>query len=105
MSPNIFSCDPEWFNKLRNEQPKVIVAVWGGEDEKVNKWLERLQEFEDKGVPVFVCDSRSCPSIAEKLGATQPGETIVFTAGSEKGRLSPGDDIEGSIEKVKGLTA
>jgi hypothetical protein len=101
--PNIFSCDADWFIKLKDEQPKVIVAVWAGEDEKVNNWLENLQKFEDKGVPVFVCDTRSCPTIAERLGAKEAGETIVFNKGIEKGRIVPTEKIEENIQKLSEL--
>ena len=102
MSPNIFSCSAEWFEKLKDEQPRVIVATWSEEGgEKLNEWLERLQKFEDEGVPVFVCDIESCPSIAEKLGARGGGETIVFERGVEKGRLSPGQDLEAELARVK----
>ena len=103
--PNIWSCDAAWFEKLKNEQPKVIVAVWDRESEsdKVNEWLEKLQKFEDEGTPVFVCD-KSCPGIVEKLGAKEGGETIVYAKGIEKGRLlHPSEDIEGSLSKVKEL--
>lgn len=101
--PNIFTCDSAWFTKLIEEQPKAIVALWAGEDEKVNQWLEKLQALEDEGIPVFVCDVQSCPGIAEKLGAKGGGETIVFQHGEEKGRITPAEDFEAELSKVKEL--
>lgn len=103
--PNIFSCSTEWFEKLKDDQARVIIATWkerGGE--KVNEFLERLQALEDEGIPVFVVDCDSCPTIAEKLKVTEDGEAIVFAHGVEKGRLTPKEDIEGSLKMVKELT-
>lgn len=103
--PNIFSCSPEWFEKLRAEQPKVVVATWSEKSSKKNnEWLEKLQGLEKEGIPVFVCDGDSCKSILEKLGTQGDGETIVFDHGVEKGRLTPGDDFEGDLSKVKEMT-
>jgi hypothetical protein len=42
--PNIFSCDADWFTRLKDEQPKVIVAVWAGEDEKVSELAGKSPE-------------------------------------------------------------
>lgn len=104
--PNIFSCSLEWFERLKDEQPKVIITTWkeaGGEP--VNKFLERLQTLEDQGVSIFVVDCDSCPTIAEKLKVTEIGETIIFTNGIEKGRVIPDEKtIEESLKRVKKLT-
>lgn len=102
--PNIFTCDAEWLEKLKKEQPKVVVALWKKEGgENINKWLETLQKLEHEGTPVFVCDGDSCPGISEKLGTNEAGETIVFSQGIEKGRVKPGENIEESLSKVKEL--
>lgn len=104
--PNIFSCSADWFKKLKDEQEKVVIATYqdsGGD--KVNEWLEKLQKLEEEGVPVFVVDCDSCPKIAESIGVKEVGETIVLAHGVEKGRVSPGEDIEGNLNKVKELTA
>lgn len=101
--PNIFSCSTEWFDKLSKEQPKVIIATWKEGNEKINEWLEKLQKLEDEGVSVFVVDTESCPGIAEKLGAKEGGETIVFEHGEEKGRVIPGEDLESELAKVREL--
>ncbi len=103
--PNIFSCDPEWFDKLVKETPKAVIATWnkaGGE--QTNKWLERLEKLENEGIPVFVCDGDSCKNITDKLGAKESGETIVFQNGKEVGRLAPGQDSESDFNKVKEMT-
>ena len=102
--PNIWSCDAEWFIKLRDEQPKVVVAMWSGDDERVNEWLEKLQAIEKEDVPVFVCDIQSCPAIGEKIGAKEGGETIIFKHGVETGRLAPGEDLETELAKVREMT-
>jgi hypothetical protein len=108
--PNVFSCNDQWFNRLKGEQPKVVIATWreaGGEKVsggKLNEFLERLQKFEDEGVPVFVVDCDSCPTIAEQLKVTEGGETVVFTGGVERGRTVPTDEgIEASLTEVKFL--
>lgn len=98
--PNIFTCDPQWVEKLKKGEDKVIVAVWCGSDEKCNRWLEKLAQMEEPGKPVFVIDMDSCPQVAESLGV-KAGETIVFNKGEEKGRVALSDDIEGDIAKVK----
>ena len=103
MAPNIFSCDPEWFKKLKDSQEKVVIASWCGGDEKCNQWLEKLAKLENEGLPVFVCDINSCPSIAESIKVTSPGETVVFSGGEEKGRLVPGEDFESDLKRVKEL--
>jgi hypothetical protein len=101
--PNIFTCDQEWFLKLKDEQPKVIVTLYRGEDDKLNEWLEKLNGLEDSGTALFVIHEGSCGSaMADKLGLKQDGETIVFKKGQEVGRLTP-DDIEASLSKVKEL--
>lgn len=100
--PNVFSCNPEWFKRLKDEQPNVVVAMWSSQDaDRTNKWLERLQLLEDENIPVFVCDLDSCPDIAEIVGASKSGETIVFRDGKEEARLEPSEDVERDIEKVK----
>lgn len=104
MSPNIFTCDPGWLEKLKSTQEKVVIAGWCGGDEKCNAWLEKLAELENEGVPVFVIDRDSCPQIAEKILITGPGQTVVFAHGEEKGRLTPSDNLEGDLETVRGLT-
>jgi hypothetical protein len=104
VSPQIFTCDPEWLSKLKDEQPKVVVALWTGQDENVNKWLEQLQKIEDEDVPVFVCDAVSCGAIKETLGANEGGETIVFRQGKEVGRLKPSENIEADIARVREFT-
>ena len=104
MSPNIFSCDPGWLKRLTDSQEKVVVTGWCGGDEKSNEWLEKLAKLEDEGIPVFVCDKDSCPSIAESIKLVKPGETVVFNKGEEKGRLVPGDDFDSDLKKVKELT-
>jgi len=103
--PNVFSCSTEWFEKLSKEQPRVIIATWKEGSDKVNEWLEKLQKLEDEGVPVFVVDTESCPAIAAKLETKEGGETIVFEHGEERGRVTPGEDLEEGIAKVKELTA
>ncbi|MDD5045371.1 MAG: hypothetical protein PHI12_06695 [Dehalococcoidales bacterium] len=105
MSPNVFSCSAEWFEKLKAEQPKVVVATWSEKaGAKNNKWLERLQELEKEGIPIFVCDGDSCKSILDKIGTQGAGETIVFGHGVEKGRLMPGENLEDDLGKVKEMT-
>ena len=104
MCPNIFSCSAAWFEKLSQEQAKVVVAVWsesGGP--KTNEWLERLQKLEAEGTPVFVCDGDSCPSIAQQINA-KAGETVVLEHGQEKARLTPGEDLEAELTKVREWT-
>lgn len=101
---NVFSCSDEWFKKLAKEQPKVVVAVWSeASGAKTNEWLERLQKLEDEGVPVFVCDGDSCPAIAEHIGA-KAGETVVLEHGVEKARLTPGEDLDVELGKVREWT-
>ncbi len=102
--PNIFSCSDEWFNKLAKGEPKVVVAVWsesGGP--KTNDWLERLQQLEKEGTPVFVCDGDSCPAIAQRINA-KAGETVVLEHGVEKSRLTPGEDLDAELGKVREMT-
>ena len=101
--PQIWSCDAEWYDKLKNEQEKVVVAVWSSHDEKVNPYLEKLQVLEDENIPVFIVDKDSCGSVAEKIGA-KPGETVIFKGGKEVGRVTLGENIEADIEKVRELT-
>lgn len=104
MCPNIFSCSAEWFEKLKDDQARVVIATWKeGAGDKANEWLERLQKLEDEGLPVFVVDTTSCPDIAERLGAKESGETIIFAQGVEKGRLAPGEDAEADLARVKEL--
>lgn len=102
--PNIFTCDPGWLERLKATQEKVIVTGWCGSDENCNKWVEGLAKLEEEGVPIFVCDIDSCPSIADKLGVKKGGETVIFAHGEEKGRLMPSDNLEGDLETVRGLT-
>lgn len=99
--PNIFSCNTEWFERLKEDQPKVVIAAWKEGNDRLNEWLEKLQKLEDEGVAVFVVDGDSCPSIIEKIGTKEDGETIVFENGVEKGRLTPSEDLEAELEKVK----
>ncbi len=101
---NVFSCDPEWFDKLLKEQPTAVVAKWNKADAaKTNEWLEKLQKLEDTGVPIFVCDGDSCQTITDKIGAKDSGDTIVFKGGKEVGRLAPSSDLQGSLDKVRDM--
>jgi endo-alpha-1,4-polygalactosaminidase (GH114 family) len=108
--PNIFSCSTEWFKRLKEQQPKVVIATWkeaGGEKvsaDKLNEFLEKLQKLEDGGIPIFVVDCDSCGTIAQELKITEAGEVIVFNNGVEKGRVVPTDDkIEADLSEVKSL--
>lgn len=47
--PNIWTCDPDWFDKLTSSMDKVVIAGWCGGDEKCNEWLERLAKLESEG--------------------------------------------------------
>ncbi len=102
--PNIWTCDLGWFERLKSQTDKVVIASWCGGDEKCNEWLERLAKIEEEGIPVFVIDKDSCPSIAESVKVTSPGETVVFSGGEEKGRVVPGDDFESDLRRVRELT-
>ena len=103
--PNVFTCDPGWLEKLKASQEKVVIAGWCGDDEKCNQWLEKLAKLEEEGIPVFIIDKDSCPAIAEKIQVTEPGQTVVFVHGEEKGRLTPsGNNLENDLETVRELT-
>jgi hypothetical protein len=101
--PNIWSCDPDWFEQMVQKEEKVAVVVWSGA--KDNEYLNKMGELEKQGIPVFVCDSRTCGPIAERLGLKEGGETIVFERGVEKGRVIPSEDAEGNFKRVQELTS
>jgi len=101
--PNIWSCDPAWFKQMVKKEEKVAVVVWSGE--KDNDYVKKMEELEKQGVPVFVCDSRTCGPIVEKLGLKDGGETIVFEKGVEKGRVISSEDVEGNFKRVQELTS
>ncbi len=97
--PNVFSCDAAWFERLRADQSKVVVAAWS-EKTGQNEWLERLQKLEIEGIPVFVIDCDSCESIAVQVGV-KAGETVVFANRRETGRLTPGEDLDKNLGEVR----
>jgi len=103
--PSVFTCSPDWARQLLKDQPKVVIATWSEKDsEKINEWLEKINKLEDEGIPVFVIDCDSCPRIGEELGVKEPGETLIYKEGAETGRLTPGEDLEAELAKVKEMT-
>ncbi len=100
MCPNIFSCDPKWFEKLKTDQKDVVVVGWCGDDEKCNAYVEEIAKLEARGIPVFVIDKDSCPTIAEQVGVKSAGETVVFHNGEEVGRLTP-ESIETAVQQIE----
>jgi hypothetical protein len=101
MSPNVFSCNPAWLEKLKAEQSKLVVTTWSENGRSINNaWLEKLEKLEAEGTAVFVCDE-SCKAIIDKLGTKTDGETIVFKHGVESGRLTPGDDLDKNLSEVR----
>jgi sulfur relay (sulfurtransferase) complex TusBCD TusD component (DsrE family) len=89
---------------MKDSEKKVVVTTWsekGGGN--LNQFLERLQVLEKEGVPVYICDMDSCRGVAEELGIKNPGETVVYQQGAEKGRLDSSGDADTAIAEIKKL--
>jgi hypothetical protein len=104
--PSVFTCSPGWARQLLKDQTKVVIATWSEKDSgRLNEWLEKINKLEDEGIPVFVVDCDSCPSIEQELGVKEPGETLIYREGKEAGRLTPGESLDESLSKVKEMAA
>ncbi|MDD5701584.1 MAG: hypothetical protein PHU23_05980 [Dehalococcoidales bacterium] len=99
MSPNIFSCDPQWTQKLVKEQEKVVLVAWS-EKSNMNGLTEKLADLESEGVPVMVVDCDVCGVAAESMNL-KPGEVAVYKAGVEVAKVVSTGNIDTDVTQIK----
>jgi len=100
--PQVFSCNAEWLEVMKEGHKRLVIAAWNGGDEEKIKLFEKLAEVENYGIPVFVVDRESCPGLAEKFSLKETGDVIICIDGREDSRctVASEEDIKKISDKL-----